>query len=192
MALDNASLIQTGLALTPESAPPELYNEFYKVYTAIHNLERFLSQYAGVDEWATASWTQISIDQTIYDGNLNRWYAKQFEPLSFGQAVAVVVDAGELKVRKANATNNTKPCVGFVSSNDHTIAAGQFCEVTVGTGLIKGITGMVPGSRYFLSTVDATITNVAPVAAGNIEQVVGLALASNRLLMKLDFAWIQH
>ena len=192
MALDNSSFIQTGLALTPESAPPELYNEFYKIYTAVHNLERFLSEFAGVDEWPTVAWSQLSLDQTIKEGNMNRWYPKQSEALTFGMAVSPILDAGELKVRKANATTNAKFCCGFVSSSDHNSSIGSNCEIMIGAALIKGITGLITGSRYFLSTTDGVVTNAAPVAAGNIEQVVGLALASNRLLMNLNFAWVQH
>lgn len=188
----NRSKIQTGLAQTPQGVPQELFLTFFQVYTAIHNLEAFLSQYAGVDEQDQQFWPQLSPLDTILSGNMNRWYVKQFEPLAFGNCVAVLLDAGEMKVRKANATNNSKFAIGFVSSFDHIVGAGNFCEVTLGLGLVAGVVGMIPGIRYFLSTSDGLITNVQPVAAGNIEQAVGISIGTDKLFMNVSGSWIQH
>lgn len=192
MAVASGSKIILGLPQLPEGVPPELFNQFFTIYNAIQNLLRYVSQYAGIDAQTTDVWSQLSVDDTVWQINPTRIYLPQFESLAFGNAVALILDAGVLKVRKANATNNTKPCIGFVSSSNHTAGAGNFCEVTMSVGMLTGLAGMVAGTRYFLSTTDALITNVAPVAAGNIEQVVGVALASNRLLMNIDLAWIQH
>lgn len=186
------SRINLGLPQFPEGVPTELFNQFFLLYQALRNLSSQFSELLGIDEANQDLWSQLSIDQTLYQGNMGRWYVQQYEALNFGECVSPILDAGVLKVRKANATDNTKPAIGFVSSSTHVSAIGQFCEVTIGIGLITGVAGMIEGTRYFLSTTDGVIVNVAPVAAGNIEQVVGIALASNRLLMNIDQAWIQH
>lgn len=191
MALGNASKVNSGLPQLPEGVPPELYAHFVSLYNAIHNLERMISQYAGVDQSDSSIWNQLTIDDTIFAGNLNRWYVRANEAVSFGQVVSPILVGAELQVRKANATDNTKPAIGIVNSVNP-VAAGDFCEVIIANGLISGISGLTAGTRYFLSTSNGLITNVAPVAAGNIEQVVGFALASNRLYMKLDWGWVQH
>jgi hypothetical protein len=190
MALVNSSRINIGLPQLPDNVPSEFFGHFQPVYTAIHNLAKQLSQYAGVDEYPSDWWNQLTVDDTIYVGGTARWYTKAYEDLSVGHCVSPIIDAGSLKVRKANATNNTKPACGFVTAIG-TGAAGTEVEVMVGQGLILGVAGMTPGNRYFLSTSDGLITGVAPAAAGNIRQVVGLALASNRLLMNLNFDWTQ-
>lgn len=190
MAIVSGSRIVTGLPQFPEGVPPELFNHFFAIHSAIGNLQRALSQFAGVDAQPDADWPQVTTDDTIHDGNLNRWYVKANEALVFGQAVSPFVSAGELQVRLANATNNTRWCCGFVTSPGN-FAIGEFVEVKT-KGLITGIAGMTAAVRYWLSTVNGQITNVEPVAAGNIGQVVGFALASNRLLANTDFHFNQH
>lgn len=186
------SKINVGLSQFPEGVPKELFGHFFTIYNAIRNLANQLSLYAGVDGQTIDTWGQLSLDDTIFHGNLARWYPIQYEALGFGDCVSAILDVGEVKVRKANATDNTKPACGFVTSTDHVSIAGARCEVMVGTGYITGVGGMIAGIRYFLSTTDGLIQNTAPVAGGNIEQVMGLALASNRLFMNLNFDWKQH
>jgi hypothetical protein len=188
MAIVSGSKISTGLPQMPEGVPQQLYTHFFAVYNAIHNLERFISLYGGVDAQPSDLWSQLTVDDSIFDGNLNRWYVPAYEILSYGQAVSPILDSGVLKVRLANATNNTKWCCGFVNSVG-SFAAGEYVEVLT-RGLIAGVSGMTVGSRYWLSTTNGSITNVAPAASGNIQQVVGFAMASNRLLCNLDSYFI--
>jgi len=189
MATVEGSRIETGLPSTPEGVPQELFTHFFAIYNAIHNLERLVATYTGADE-QFSSLDQITVDDTIFDGNLNRWYAVANENLNFGQAVSPILVAGDLQVRLANAVNNTKWCCGFVNSvGSHN--AGETIEIRT-RGLISGVSGLTPGARYWLSTTNGLITNVAPVAAGNIEQVVGFALETTRLLCNLDSYYVQH
>lgn len=188
----NYSKITIGLPQTPEGVPPELFTPLFNVYQAVQNLRFFLSKFAGVDEYSSDLWSQLSLDDTLWPGNSKRWYVKQNEALNFGQAVSPINVAGVAQARLANATNNTRWACGFVSSNDHTVGVGNFCEVTIGDGLLLGVSGLAAGSRYWLNTVNGQITNVAPVAAGNIEQFVGWALAANRLAMHVSGEYVQH
>ena len=185
----NSSKVYTGLSQTPEGVPQELFTHFYTVYSAIHNLERLLSLYAGVDPQPHELWPQLSIDDSVFDGNMNRWYPTAYEILNFGEAVSPILVGSDLQVRRASAANNTKWCCGFVNT-EGTTGAGEKVEVKT-RGLITGVSGMTPGSRLWLSTTDGFITNSPPVAAGNIVQVVGFALASNRLLCNLDSYFVQ-
>jgi len=189
MAHVNESKIITGLPQTPEGVPPELWMHFYSVYSAIHNLERFISQYTGVDDYPQDMWSQLGIADTFLDGNLNRLYLKCTEAVSYGQAVSPVLST-TVQVRLANATNNTRWCCGFVESPG-SFAIGDYVMIKT-RGLISGISGMgVPG-RHWLSTTAGAITNAPPVAAGNIEQVVGWAVSSSQLISNLDSYFVQH
>lgn len=187
----NNTVINSGLPQLPEGVPQEAYNHFVLIYNAIHKLESLVSKYAGTDTLDPDIWDQVAVDDTVYSGNLNRFYLPAYEALAYGQVVSIINDAGTPKFRKANATNNTKPAFGFVTS-PATAAIGERVEVIGGMGLISGVAGMTPGARYFLSTSDGLVTNAAPVAAGNIEQVIGVAITSTRLFMNLTYAWIQH
>lgn len=185
------SRVSVGLSQLPEGVPPELFNHFYQLYNAVHNLGRQLAQFAGVDQYDPSLWSQLTPDDSIYDGNLNRWYVKADEPIAFGQVVSPFVTAGELRVRLANATNNTRWACGISSTLD-LVNPGSYLEVIVGHGIISGISGMIAGQRYWLSTVNGAIANGPAVAAGNIEQYVGWALSPTRLLMSINGNFIQH
>lgn len=185
-----SSKISTGLPQTPEGVPPELFAHFLQVYQAFGNLADALSQYAGVDSPPTDWWSQLTFDDTFYDGNMNRLIVKCNEAIAFGQLVSPIFIAGELQVRLANASTNARWACGFcITAGAHAI--GERIEIKT-RGYIDGIIGMAPSARYFLSTVNGAIQAGAPVAAGNIEQVVGWAVASNRLISNLDTFWIQH
>lgn len=191
MAIASSKII-TGLSQLPEGAPPELFQQFTQLYNAIQNICKQISQFTGIDQQPSDVWSQLSLDDTIFGAAPARLYVKQNEALSFGHCASPILVGTELQVRFANATNNTRPAIGFVTSTDHIPSVGAFCEITLLQGLITGVNAMLVPNRYFLSTTNGLITNVAPVAAGNIEQVVGWALAGNRLIMNVDQAWIQH
>lgn len=188
--LPNNSLITSGLPQFPEGVPSELFNSFQTVYAAIHNLERLVSLYSGADSQPQADWSQLSVDQTFFDGNLNRLVLRANEAISFGQVVAPILVAGEVQLRLANATNNTRWACG-ISVTPAPIPIGAFVEIKT-RGIIEGIGGMIAGSRYWVSTAAGAVQNAAPVAAGNIEQVAGWAVASNRLICNFDSFYIQH
>lgn len=186
----NNSLVATGLPQFPEGVPPEQFSAFQTVYAAIHNLERLLSFYAGVDSQPAADWSQLTADQTFFDGNLNRLVLRANEAISFGQVVAPILVGGEVQLRLANATNNTRWACG-ISITSGIIPIGSFVEIKT-RGIFEGIGGMIAGSRYWVSTAAGSVQNAAPVAAGNIEQVAGWAVAPNRLICNFDSFFIQH
>lgn len=187
----NNSLINSGLPQLPEGVPNEAYNHFVQIYNAIHKLEALVAQYTGADSQDPLIWSQLTPEATLLSGNMNRLYLQAYEVLSYGNCVALVNDAGTAKFRKANATNNTKPAFGFVNTPG-TTAIGSYVEVICGVGLLQSVGGLTPGTRYFLSTTDGVITNGAPVAAGNIEQVLGVAITASRLFINISPFWIQH
>ena len=71
------------------------------------------------------------------------------------------------------------------------IVSGDYGEVTLMQGLSQAHSGLTIGSRYYLSTTPGALTTTAPVAVGNIEQFVGIALSDNLLYFNSG-TWIQH
>lgn len=185
------SPIDTGLPDIPVSnIPPELWGEFYKVYQAIKALQEGLNLYAGIVSRDELSWSLLTPLDTILSQNLNRLYVEATETINFGAMVNLYDSGGALKARNANSTNNTKPCHAFCNTVGG-MTNGNFGEVVVGNGLCTGVSGMVRGTRYFLSTTNGVITNVAPSTAGNIVQPVGIALAPTFLYFSPTFHWTQ-
>ena len=96
------------------------------------------------------------------------------ENLSANDVVNIYDDAGTVKVRKANATDDTKPAHGYVK--DAVTSGSQAVVYT--DGYLPG-TGLTIGSKYFLSAeTPGGVTTTPPSATGNIAQVIGVAVST--------------
>lgn len=176
--------------LTPDEVPPEYRAAFTQIYSAIQQLISTLINNCGIAPRNSSEWLQLAGSSvTILGGNMNRFYVTATENISYGAAINLYNNAGTINVRNANATDNTKPCRGFCS-NSNGIAAGQVGEVQVNTGVVS-ITGLTPGSNYYLSTTSGLIAPTPAVATGNIEQYAGFAISNTVLLFNAG-TWIQH
>lgn len=96
------------------------------------------------------------------------------EALSAGNLVNIYDNSGVRTIRKANATDATKPAHGFVlasvssSANGTVYFDGQNALVPVGSFVAADV-----GKMLFLSTTAGGVTTTPPVSAGNIVQPVG-------------------
>lgn len=100
------------------------------------------------------------------------------EALTAGNFVNLWNDAGTLKVRKADATTNAKPALGFVLEN---VSEAANATVYLLSQMNTGVSGLTIGSDYFLSTTPGGVTTTAPSAAGNIVQFIGKATQTTAL-----------
>ena len=175
----------------PSTIPPEIRGVVEQLYATIKQLHLVLHSYVGIGQQLQSLWSQLPYYQTLHLASPWRYYRKASEIVAYGAAVNIFLDGGELKFRNANATNNTKPCHGFCTTVGG-IAAGAYGEAVLMQGLLSAFVGLTVGARYFLSTANGLITAVAPVAAGNIEQALGIAVDSTALLYCTDFDFLQH
>ena len=92
------------------------------------------------------------------------------EALAAGDAVNIWADTGTVKIRKANATDATKPAHGFVKAAVESASnASVYFE-----GVNAQLTGLTVGSRYYLSAATpGAITATPPAVAGNVVQYIG-------------------
>lgn len=90
-----------------------------------------------------------------------------------GQVVNVFNSGGSAKMQKADATDETKPASGFVLAPVMSGASGVFYG---GGQIITGLSGLTPGSVYYLDTTAGGLTDTPPSTSGNIIQEVGYAL----------------
>lgn len=110
------------------------------------------------------------------------------EALTAGDFVALHNVAGVCKMRKANAADNTKVAVGFVTEN---VASGAWA-VVLAAGLHRLKTGLTPGSFYYLSdTVGGGVTATKPVGAGKIVQPIGFAINATDLIVNIQLNYTQ-
>lgn len=101
------------------------------------------------------------------------------EALAAGDICNIYSTGGNIRVRKANATDLTKPANGFVRS---AALSGAAARVRFVGQVVTGLAGLTPGATYFLHTAGGAVNLAAPSADGNGVQEVGLALSATTLL----------
>ena len=99
------------------------------------------------------------------------------ENLLAGDFVSIWSDGGVAKVRKANATTNTRPAHGFVKAN--VIAGNEALIYESGENAL--CEGLQAGLRHYLSTTAGKLTHVPPSTQGNVIQYVGIPHASSKI-----------
>jgi len=98
------------------------------------------------------------------------------ENLSAGDLINVFDNAGTANVRKADATDGTKPPMGFVAG---AVIAGATGDVRIGNGVITGLAGLTVGGRYYLDTATpGGIALTAPSVTGAVVYAVGRATSA--------------
>lgn len=100
------------------------------------------------------------------------------ENLTAGDLVNIYTLAGAARVRKANATDATKPANGFVAAS---VLSGSSVAVYFSGQINGGRSGLTPGTTYWLDTTAGSITAAPPSSAGNLVQEVGVAVSATSL-----------
>lgn len=102
------------------------------------------------------------------------------EALAANDLVNVWNDGGTAKLRKANATDDSKPAHGFVKDNVTSGAQGTIFF----NGFISGQSGLEPGNTVWLSAstsgaIEDDATNLQ--TSGNLLQTVGIAISTTQI-----------
>lgn len=104
------------------------------------------------------------------------------EALSATNLVSVWNNAGTESVRKADASAEGKPANGYVLD-----AATSGGAVTVYFGRkITGLTGIVPGQRYYLATTPGGFTATPVSGSGKIDQFIGTGVSASEIAFEPD------
>lgn len=99
---------------------------------------------------------------------------KSGNPTAFISTRRLMASVGAGKAILADATNQTKPALFFVSGTNKVKTGGRHATLKIETGIT--ISAM---DRLWLSkTTPGAVTNVPPAAAGNIQQLIGYAMAN--------------
>lgn len=105
------------------------------------------------------------------------------ETLAAGDMVNLYTLTGDLRIRKADGSDTTKPINGYVRSAITSGAAGEVYQI----GIVSGLTGLTPGGDCWLSQATAgAVTQTAPNEAitGKIIQMAGKAVSASTMLFQ--------
>jgi len=189
MGIGNSKII-TGLPSLPsDQLPPELWDDFKTIYNALNNLAQGISVYGGVDGVDSSEWADSPPANTILSGNLTRMYPRASVAIAAGQIVNLFDNAGSMDARLANSTTAATMAHGIANT---AAAAGARFEMQWLRSFVTSIGGMVPGTLYWLSTTGGAVQNLPPVAAGTIQQPIGLALSAAQMIMDIPLLYKQN
>lgn len=94
------------------------------------------------------------------------------------RSVAGQVSKADPNIDGTTATPFSDNFIGFAQSS---VSAGQSVSVVV-SGIVSNLSGLTPGTTYYLSDTGGAITT----SAGSISRKVGLAVSATELLIKHD------
>lgn len=174
----------------PPGLPPNVQQAFAELYQFSQRVIQTFTNYCGIGPQDISEWGQlVGSTSTILRNNLGRFYVTASENIVFGAVVNIWNNGGVVAVRNANATDNTKPCDGYCSTAGG-ILLGTVGEVILGPG-INTVAGVTIGTRYYLSVSNGLISASPAIAAGNIEQYLGVGIATGQLYFT-PHHWIKH
>ncbi len=118
------------------------------------------------------------LDSTLFPAGLGT--ASQVFPTSENLTAAALVNvynnAGTPTARNANATDATKPAIGFVQA---AVTSPANATVYFPGQIVSGVSGLTPGAPVYLSaSTPGGVSGAAPSTAGNLVQQVGYALTA--------------
>lgn len=101
------------------------------------------------------------------------------EALTAPAIVNVFTPGGAPSAQYANATDATEPATGFVLTS---ASIGTPVVVFSAGQLVTGLSGLTPGTVYWLDVTDGAITATTPSMAGNIVQQLGISISATTLI----------
>jgi hypothetical protein len=194
MALPGQLSTPLNLTLLPEidqKKYPDIYGDLLRLRLALNSLSGSLDSYTGALSEDPAYWSTAATLPATYARlqNITRLYVLCTETMVQGEIANFYDSAGVLNARKANSTTNAKPAHGYLLTSS--VAPADYGEFIL-MGVNPYLSGLTPGLQYFQDTTAGGITTTAPVAIGNIEQVVGWAISTTALWFIPSPAWVQH
>lgn len=168
MANKPSMSINLGLPVAPEVDSPELYSSLMGVYSAIRNVMYAVDSYTGNSLVTPEEFSQINAFSQLHLQKIAVVYVKLTEAVFAGHIINLW-NSGGLMARKA--VSATQRADGFAVASG---AIGDHIPVCL-MGACTLITGLTPGTDYYLSTTPGQIQT------GATSQRVGKALSSNVL-----------
>lgn len=110
-----------------------------------------------------------------------------YEDLDAGDVLNIFDDGGIAKVRKADASDNTKPAHCFCV--DNAVGSSFLGGDTVRVFFISnehaiGLAALTPGQRLYLSETAGEMTATPPTGSGKVVQVLGVAKSATTMLFQ--------
>jgi hypothetical protein len=164
------------------------------IFSALQTLAIRLDEVSGALSPEKTSWSAIKPSSGIIGGRSYKVYCVTSEAIGYGAMVNLYnLNPTTCQARNARANSTSRFANAFCNVPGG-IASGQFGEFICGPGLNSGLSGLTPGSPYYLSHTSTTgqvQTGIPPSGAGNIYQNCGFAITDTQLVVGSLNNWFQ-
>lgn len=188
-----SSVINTGL---PSAVPENFTDPQVRAAVALYiqanqNLLNAIEQYCGVTQKDMTTWSILQPSDTLLRQNLGRLYVPASEAIGVGALINLHNNAGVLSARNARSDVANKEAHGYSNVLVAT-ALGARLEVILSQGLLI-ILGVNIGDKLWLSATPGAAQIAPDLAAGHLEQFIGLGVAANLAYINIAAGtYIQH
>ena len=100
------------------------------------------------------------------------------EALAAGDLINLYNNAGVINARKTDGTAEGKECHGFVRA---AVANSASATVFTSGNILSGLSGLTPGARQYVATTAGARTETPPAVAGNVVQMIGVAVSATSI-----------
>jgi hypothetical protein len=200
MAVEPSAQISSSIDLGLASGVPELYQKpedrslYQLIVQTAQNILSSIETYCGLTQKPMTQWSLLSPSATLRRQNLGRLYCISGEAIVYGALVNLYNNAGVLTARNANSSTG-RSAHGYCAVNNTQqsgMNVGEYGEVILGQGILP-VTGVSPADRMFLAPVNGQMQIGPDLAAGHIEQFIGIGIATNLVYIDITMgSWIQH
>lgn len=156
----------------PDSATPTILTGFVAATGSIDVQVAYVTGGGNVSPWSATSTVTLATP-SILSATITA-----SENLAAGDLVSFWNSSGA-KVRRADATDTTKPAQGFVL---HAVTSGNPAAVSLPGAINSAVSGLTPGAIYYLDASPGAITTTPLSGAGQLNQEVGVAADATHLI----------
>lgn len=169
----------------------EAQNAVADIYASLQQMIHTFIDIGGIGPQPAALWEALNgSTRGLTEGNTRRLICRASQTLLFGNIISLHIGSdGKIQSRLAAATSATLVADGFCSQPGG-IIGGQLGEVILGAGVVL-LNGIVVGQRYWLAPTPGLIIDAPPVAAGQVEQYLGIGIDTTHLWFQCGM-WLQH
>jgi hypothetical protein len=154
MASKPSMSINLGLQPAPDTDSPELFGALMPLYNAIRNTMYTVDAYTGNTLIDKSDYSEVNAFGQLLLQKTAVLYVKATEDISAGHMINLW-NSGGLRARKA-VGGSTRAHAFAIS----TATAGEHIAVSL-FGLCPNISGLAPGTEYYLSTTAGLVTPTA-------------------------------
>jgi hypothetical protein len=177
--------IGTGLAEFPTGGDEDIKQMLVPLYRAINELAKQLSDITGLTEFAQGDIQGMSTLLEHDQFRLQKFSFIAAEPITYGKLVHLDSTADESKVWLASSLNSVNRPAHGVCTEQQATASGLRCRVQLFQGLVTGLSGLSPGTMYYLGAT-GTYSATPPSLVTNFQQKVALAIRSDMLVVNIQ------